>query len=98
MPSLFWTGRLTLPMKVLVNSNNLRALLLGNTTNTAAMKDRVRRGYEGEITDHVERYDALGWHLQERSARIQLEGLDLRGLRVLDIGCGAVAVADIALE
>ena len=97
MPPLFWTGKLTLPMSVLVNANNLLALLLGNTTNTAAMKDRVRRGYEGEITDHVEQYDALGWRLQERSARIQLEGLDLSGLRVLDIGCGTGAVADIAL-
>lgn len=98
MPPLFWTGKLTFPMKVLVNANNLLALLLGNTTDTAAMKDRVRRGYEGEITDYVERYDALGWHLQERSAMTQLEGLDLSGLRVLDVGCGTGAVADVALE
>jgi ubiquinone/menaquinone biosynthesis C-methylase UbiE len=98
MPPLFWTGKLTLPMQVLVNANSLLALLLGNMTNTVAMKDRVKRGYEGEFSAHVEGYDALGWDFQERSARIQLEGLDFGGLRVLDVGCGTGAVADIVLE
>ena len=36
MPPLFWTGKLTLPMKVLVNANNLLALLLPNANNPPA--------------------------------------------------------------
>lgn len=93
MPSIFWTGRLTLPMRLMVNTNNLLALLIGNATNTGAMKSRVRQGYEGQFSHHVERYDELGLELQDRSAEIQLQGLEFGGQSVLDIGCGTGVVA-----
>ena len=98
MPSLFWTGKLTLPMRILVNANSLLALMMGGLTNTTAMKERVKRGYEGEFSDHVRQYDDLGLHLQERAARIQLEGIDFTGQRVLDIGCGTGVLSEAALE
>lgn len=98
MPSIFWTGRLTLPMRLMVNTNNLLALLIGNATNTGAMKSRVRQGCEGQFSHHVERYDELGLELQDRSAEIQLQGLEFGGQSVLDIGCGTGVVALRALR
>jgi ubiquinone/menaquinone biosynthesis C-methylase UbiE len=97
MPSLFWTGRLSLPMWLLVNANNVLALLTGQATNVRAMKGRVRSGYEGRSSKHVHRYDELGLHLQERSAQFQLRGLDMAGQSVLDVGCGTGVLALMAL-
>lgn len=98
MPPLFWSGKLTLPMRLLVEANNLLSLVVGSANDVAGMKERVKEGYEGRYSDHVHRYDALGLHLQDRSARIQLEDVSLEGMRVLDVGCGTGALADVACE
>jgi hypothetical protein len=55
MKSLLWTGKLTLPVRLLVNTNNILAWLLGKTRNKAKMKERVKLGYEGRFTDHITR-------------------------------------------
>lgn len=98
MPSLFWSGKLTLPMKLLVEANNLLSLLNGNANDLQGMKERVKQGYEGKYSDHVQQYDALGYHLQDRSARVQLEGISFEGMRLLDVGCGTGALACVAFE
>ncbi len=98
MPSLFWSGKLTFPMKLLVEANNLLSLITGSSNDLQGMKERVKKGYEGEFSDHVYKYDEFGYHLQDRSARIQLEELSFRGMRVLDIGCGTGALAQVAFE
>jgi ubiquinone/menaquinone biosynthesis C-methylase UbiE len=98
VPSVLWSGRLTPPMKLLVQANNVLALITGSARDVEGMKERVRRGYEGQFSDHVRQYDSVGYHLQDRSARIQLEGLSLPGMRVLDVGCGTGALARVALE
>jgi len=85
-------------MKILVQANNVLAVLTGSARDVRGMRDRVKRGYEGEFSDHVRRYDALGYHLQERSARLQLEALCFDGMRLLDVGCGTGALAQVALE
>jgi len=98
MPSLFWSGKLTLPMKVLVEANNLLSLLNGKVNSLANMKERVMRGYEGKYSSHVHQYDEYGYHLQDRSARVQLEGMSFEGMRLLDVGCGTGALAQVAFE
>jgi SAM-dependent methyltransferase len=98
MPQLFWSGKLTLPMRLLIEANNLLSLLTGSFGDARAMKQRVRAGYEGAFSDHVRQYDALGYHLQDKSARSQLEGFDLQGKHVLDVGCGTGALARVAFE
>lgn len=98
MPSLFWSGKLTLPMKLLVEANNLLSIITGSLNDIAGMKNRVKRGYEGEFSGHVHAYDELGYHLQDRSARIQLEGMNFDGMKVLDVGCGTGALAYVAFE
>jgi ubiquinone/menaquinone biosynthesis C-methylase UbiE len=98
MPSLFWSGRLSLPMKILVEANNVLALVTGSYKDLSGMKLRVRKGYEGEFTGHVYQYDELGFHLQYRSACIQLEGISLAGMNVLDVGCGTGVLTKVAFE
>jgi len=97
-PPVMWTGRLSRAMSLMVNASNGLAWATGNARNVRAMKERVRRGYEGHFSDHVERYDALALELQLRTARLQLEGVDLHDKEVLDVGCGTGALSFLALE
>ncbi|MGW8251474.1 MAG: class I SAM-dependent methyltransferase [Anaerolineales bacterium] len=85
-------------MKMLVDANNLLSLLTGGARDISGMKDRVKRGYEGEFTDHVHDYDHLGYQYQDKSARHQLEGLSFDSWSVLDVGCGTGALAQVAFE
>lgn len=85
-------------MKLLVDANNLLSLFTGGARDTSGMKDRVKRGYEGEFTDHVHQYDRLGYQYQDKSARHQLDGLSFDSLSVLDVGCGTGALTQVAFE
>ena len=98
MPTIFWTGKLSLPMTLMVNANNILAWLTGNVRDTAAMKDRVRQGYDGVFSEHVTRYDELGAEFQTKAATAQLEGVDLQGKEVLDVGCGTGIISLLALQ
>lgn len=98
MPTLFWSGKLSFPMKLLIEANNILSLITGSSRDLTGMKDRVKRGYEGEYTDHVHAYDEHGFHLQDRSARIQLEHLSFENMNVLDVGCGTGALGYVAIE
>jgi len=98
MATLFWTGKLTLPMILLINSSNLVALATGSARDNIAMKARVKDGYDGKFTEHVTKYDELGLNLQVRSARAQIDDLDLAGKKVLDVGAGTGASSFLMLE
>jgi len=85
-------------MKVLIESNNLLALLTGNIRNRKAMKDRVKKGYDGEYSQHVTHYDEIAGELQKRAAAYQLYKCDFQGKHVLDVGGGTGIIALMALE
>jgi ubiquinone/menaquinone biosynthesis C-methylase UbiE len=85
-------------MKLLVEMNNLLALFTGSANDTREMKDRVKLGYEGKFSPHVQQYDELGYQFQDRSARYQLENISLKDMQVLDVGCGTGALAEVALQ
>jgi hypothetical protein len=72
MPSIFWTGKLSLATKLMINANNLLAWLTGNARDAIAMKQRIRQGYEGVFSDHVTGYDELGTEFQTKAAIGQL--------------------------
>ncbi len=98
MPTLFWTGKLSPSMKLMVNANNILAWFTGNARDAAAMKNRVRQGYDGAFSEHVTRYDELGAELQTKAATAQLEAVDLTGKVVLDVGCGTGILSLLALQ
>jgi ubiquinone/menaquinone biosynthesis C-methylase UbiE len=85
-------------MLLLVNANNLLAWLNGNARHAASMKQRVMQGYDGDFSDHVTHYDELGSAFQEKAAAVQLEGLDLRGKKILDVGGGTGIISLLALQ
>jgi ubiquinone/menaquinone biosynthesis C-methylase UbiE len=98
MPSVFWTGRLSLLMKLMVNINNVLALITGNARDTAAMKQRMKLGYEGACSDDVTHYDDFGLDHYTKIATKLLEGVDLRGKEVLEIGCGTGILSTLIVK
>jgi ubiquinone/menaquinone biosynthesis C-methylase UbiE len=98
MPSIFWTGRLSFSMKLMVNINNLLALITGNARDTAAMKQRMKLGYEGACSDDVTHYDEFGLEHYTKIATKLLEGVDLRDKEVLDIGCGTGILSTLVMK
>jgi len=98
MPSVFWTGKLSLLMKIIVNINNLLALITGNARDAVAMKKRMKLGYEGACSDDVTHYDDFGLEHYTKIATKLLEGVDLRGKEVLDIGCGTGILSTLVME
>jgi ubiquinone/menaquinone biosynthesis C-methylase UbiE len=85
-------------MKVLIESNNLLAWLTGNLRDKTAMKDRIRKGYEGEYSRHVTHYDELAGEFQKKVATYQLYEGDFQGKQILDVGGGTGIMAILALE
>lgn len=98
MPTLFWTGKLSWPMMWMVNANNVLAWCTGNARDAAAMKNRIRQGYDGTFSEHVTRYDELGAEFQTKAAEAQLAGVDLQDKVVLDVGCGTGIISLLALR
>ena len=98
MNTLFWTGKLSFPMRILIDANNMLALVTGNSRNRSAMKDRIKMGYDGKFSQHVTHYDELAGEFQRRAAIYQLYGIDLHGKELIDIGGGTGIVALTALE
>ena len=98
MNKIFWTGKLTFPMKILIESNNLLAWLAGNVRNSNTMKDRIRNGYDGKYSHHVTHYDELAGEFQKRAAAYQLYEGDFQGKQILDVGGGTGIMALTALE
>lgn len=98
MPPIFWTGSLSFPMKVLMNSSNMIAWISGNARDTKAMKKRVKLGYEGAFSDHVTKYDEVGLgHFTKVSLEL-LKDIVIKDKEVLDVGCGTGILAMIVLE
>jgi len=98
MPQILWTGKLSLPMTLLVNTNNVLAWALGNTHDTQAMTERVRQGYEGKFSADVSAYDDLGAEFQTKAGSELLSPLDMGGKEILEVGGGSGIVSLLALE
>jgi ubiquinone/menaquinone biosynthesis C-methylase UbiE len=81
-----------------MDTNNILALLTGNSRNKKAMKDRIKMGYDGAFSQHVTHYDELAGEFQKRAAAYQLYGIDFHGKELIDIGGGTGIVALMALE
>jgi len=98
MPSVFWTGNLSLLVRTMANVSNGLAWVTGNARDAASMKDRIRLGYEGACSKDVTRYDELGLTHYTRIGEELLAGVDVVGKRALDIGCGTGILSLLVLE
>jgi len=88
MAKVLWTGRLSPQMKFMMNTSNLAAWVMGSMRDTEAMKERMKQGYDGAFSEHVNHYDEEGMALHARCAAEQLKDTNVRGRSVLDIGGG----------
>ena len=98
MNKLFWTGKLSFPMRIIMNTNNILAWLTGNSRNKKAMKERIKMAYDATFSTHVTRYDELAGEFQKRAAAYQLYEIDFHGKELIDIGGGTGIAALMALE
>src|SRR5512136_1045042 len=98
MPLVFWTGKLSPMMKFVVNVSNMFAWVTGNARDTAAMKQRIKMGYEGAVTDNVTHYDELGLEHFRKLSKALLEGTEVQGKVVLDVGCGTGILSFLLIE
>jgi ubiquinone/menaquinone biosynthesis C-methylase UbiE len=98
MPTLFWTGELSASIKLMVNISNALAWITGNARNTADMKLRVKKGYEGFCTEHVTKYDDIGQNHYNKIATELLKRVELKDKEVLDVGCGTGILSLFSLK
>jgi ubiquinone/menaquinone biosynthesis C-methylase UbiE len=97
MPGIFFAAKLSPGLKFIINSSNLFTWLIGGLRDTDAMKRRLKTGYEGAYVD-VGEYDEVGHHHYDYIADNLLMDVDLKGKRVLDIGCGTGIVSSKIIE
>lgn len=98
MPLVFWTGKLSPRTKFVVNFSNAIAWVTGNARDAAAMKQRIKMGYEGAVTDNITRYDELGLEHYTKISKVLLEGTEVQGEVVLDVGCGTGILSFLLIE
>jgi ubiquinone/menaquinone biosynthesis C-methylase UbiE len=98
MPSIRWTGKLSPSTAFLINVSALLAWAQGQARDTEQMKKRVRDGYDGAFTDHIHGYDDYGLETMAKIATAELEGVNIAGKEVLDVGCGTGVLSLLALE
>jgi len=58
----------------------------------------MKLGYEAACSEHVTHYDEFGMDHYTKIATRLLEGVDLRGKEVLDLGCGTGILSALVLE
>jgi ubiquinone/menaquinone biosynthesis C-methylase UbiE len=98
MPEVLYSGKLSPLMKLVVNVSCLYAWITGYGRDTAAMTANVKRGYEGEYTDDIYRYDECGCDHYKECAEMLVEDMDLHDKEVLDVGCGTGILSFCVLE
>jgi len=98
MPAVLYSGKLPWRMKPMIYLNNVVTWMLGNTKDTGAMKERVRLGYEGTVTDDIFRYDDFGLDHYTKIALELVDDTDLHTKEVLDVGCGTGILSMVLME
>lgn len=97
IPGIFVQEEISPLLKFVLNGSNLFAWLIGGLRDTDAMKNRMKMGYDGTFAD-VASYDETSQHHYNHIVNNLLEGIDLKGKRVLDVGCGTGIVSNQIIE
>jgi len=98
MRKWLWTGKLSLPVLLALNINNLLAWFRKGINSQEAMKGRLRRGYNAEFSPQVREYDQVGEAHFSKVARKLLSRVCLNGKELLDVGCGTGILPLLALQ
>jgi ubiquinone/menaquinone biosynthesis C-methylase UbiE len=98
MPTLLWTGKISLPLKLMLNIGNIIAWISGNARNSSAMKERMKDGYNGKYSDYITKYDELATFHYEKISNLLIQKIDCNGKEIVDVGSGTGILSFIALE
>ena len=98
MPTLLWTGKISLPLRLMVNMGSMIAWITGNARNTSAMKQRMKDGYDGRFSDYIHKYDELASFHYEKISNALIQRIECKGKEIVDVGCGTGILSFIALE
>ncbi len=98
MPTILWTGKMSLPLRIMVNMGSMIAWMTGNARNTFAMKQRVKDGYNGRFSDYIHKYDELASFHYEKISNALIQRIECKSKEIVDIGCGTGILSFIALE
>ena len=98
MPSLLWTGKISLPSRIMVNMGSIIAWITGNARDSSAMKERMKDGYNGKFSDYITKYDELASFHYEKISNTLIQKVDCKGKKVIDVGCGTGILSLIILE
>lgn len=98
MPTLLWTGKISLPLRLMVNMGSIIAWITGNARDSSAMKERMKDGYNGKYSDYINKYDELASFHYEKISNTLIQKIDCNGKEVVDVGCGTGILSFIALE
>lgn len=98
MATLFYTGKMALPLRLMIHMSVIMAWITGNARDSSAMKEKMKDGYNGKFSDYIYQYDELSTFHYERIAKILLQEIDCKGKEVADVGCGTGILSFMALE
>lgn len=98
MPTLFWTGKISLLQRLMVNIGSIIAWITGNARDSSAMKERMKDGYNGLYSDVIFNYDKLASAHYEKISNTLIQKVDCDGKDIVDVGCGTGILSFIALE
>src|SRR4030066_1240214 len=98
MPALFWTGKISLPSRLMINMGSIIAWITGNARDSSAMKERMKDGYNGKYSDYINKYDELASFHYEKISNTLIPKIDCNGKEVVDVGSGTGILSFIALE
>lgn len=98
MPTLLWTGKISLPLKLLLNMGNIIAWITGNARDSSAMKERMKDGYSGAYSDYIHQYDELASFHYKKTSDALMQKTDCDGKEVADVGSGTGILSFMALE
>lgn len=98
MPTLFWTGKISLLLKIMINMGSVIAWVTGNARNSSTMKERMRDGYDGKYSNYINKYDELASFHYNKVSDILIQKIDCKGKEVVDVGCGTGILSFLALD
>ena len=82
----------------MVNMGSIIAWITGNARDSAAMKERMKDGYNGKYSNYINKYDELASFHYEKISNALIQKIECNGKEIVDVGCGTGILSFIALE